>query len=585
MKKWEQIFHDISTQIVFFIFGAMVLYLTILSVLGTCVEVPRVYDDGRMMNYVYFLPDYPLKHLAVFIGFILVLLLIYSFQKGISIQRNAYLYIGIICSVFFAVALSFILLTRYRLGSDSSKVLNAANEFLAGNFQQFEQGGYMFKYPFQSGIMLYMCAFVLVFGESASLIMQIVNIFILIVAYYYIAKIVDLLWNRKKAAVATVFAMVVSLPMLFYITFVYGNYIGFMFAVMAMYQELMLFRDERTYRIILTAILISLAIIFKSNFLIIIIAMLLVGAVELIYKKKIALMIKFVAAVLVFFIVGNQLVTMVMSAMLGFDLPKGIPKTAWIVMGLEEGVVSPGSYSGRSGEIFEENNWDYDAANKAAKEEIMLMLNKYAGDWRSGVDFLGRKQASQWNEPSFQCFCILWGRENGYESPKWVQSLVKGRGNIALLELFNIGQTLVLAGVCLYLFLCYKEINLQKLFFAVIFVGGFLFHTFWESKSQYTMLYFLFLIPYMVSGYERLLYKLSAFVQKVKEKEIKIERQLFMKRALIAVCVIIIIIPTAGRLGRMKTFRYIFAPVSDEELLMQYKQQIDEITRGEAYFY
>lgn len=584
MNKWGKILYDIGTKSVLVIFGAIILYLTLLSVFGTCVEAIRVYDDGSMLNYVYFLPDNALKHLAVFIGFVVVLFLIYTFQKRFSIGRNAYLYVGIISIIFFAVALSFILLTQYKLGSDASKVMKTAYEFLEGDFHQFEQGEYMFKYPFQSGFMLYMCVFILAFGESAGLIMQIANIVILIVAYYYIGKIVDLFWGQKKAVIATVLMLTVSLPMLFYTTFVYGNYIGFMFAVMAIYQELMLFRDEKLYRVFLTAVFISLAIIFKSNFLIMIIAMLLVGAVEFLRNGKIALMIKFVGIVLAFFIIGNQLVTMVMSAALGFDLPKGMPKTTWIVMGLEEGVVSPGSYNGRSGEIFEKNNWDYDAANRAAKEEIKLMLGKYAKDWRRGLDFFGRKQASQWNEPSFQGFCILWGREQDHQTPAWLQSLVTGKGSVVLLELFNLSQTLVLAGVCLYLFLCYKDNSLQELFFAVIFIGGFLFHTFWEAKSQYTMLYFLLLIPYMVRGYERLLYKLTILIQKFREKEIKVEKQLLLKRALIVICAIIVIVPTVNRLGKMKTVRYIFAPVSDEELLMQYEQQIDEITSGGSIF-
>lgn len=585
MFKLGQILHDIGTKIVLVVFGAIILYLTVLSVFGTCVEAIRVYDDGRALNYVYFLPDHPLKHLAVFIVFIVVLLLIYSIQKRISLHKNTYFYVGIIFIVFFAAALIFILLTRYEIGSDSGKVMGVAYDFMNGDFHQFEPGTYMYKYPYQCVLMLYMCAFIMIFGESAGVMMQIANIVILIVSYYYIAKIAELLWNRKKTAIAVVLTMAVSLPMLFYTTFVYGNYIGFMFSVMAIYQELMLFKDEKTYRIFLSAGFITLAIIFKNNFLIMIIAMLLVGAVEFMRDKRIVLMVKFVGIVLASFIIGNQLVSVVMGAALGFDLPKGLPKTTWIVMGLEEAVVSPGSYNGRSGEIYEENNWDYDAANKAAKEEIALMLGRYADDWRRGLDFFGRKQASQWNEPSFQCFSILWGREGSYQVPAWLQSFIKGRGSVILLELFDLSQTLVLAGVCLYLFLCNKENSLQELIFAVIFVGGFLFHTFWEAKSQYTMLYFFLLIPYMVRGYERLLYKLTELMRQFKGKGINVERQLLIKRTLVAICVIIVIIPAANRLSRMKTVRYIFAPFSDEELVMQYEQKIEEITSGEAYFY
>ena len=33
-----------------------------------------------------------------------------------------------------------------------------------------------------------------------------------------------------------------------------------------------------------------------------------------------------------------------------------------------------------------------------------------------------------------------------------------------------------------------------------IFIGGFIFHLFWEAKGQYTITYFVLLIPYCVKG-------------------------------------------------------------------------------------
>lgn len=585
MGKWSHALYEIGTKFVLLLFGAIILYLSLLSICSTCVETGRTYEDGHIGNYVYFLPDNPLKHLAVLVGFVALSFIIYNYHKKINIQGNMLVYVKMICIVFCAVSVGFILLTRYELVSDSDKVMKAAYEFMAGDFHQFEPGGYMFKYPHQSGFMLYMCGFIHVFGESAGLVMQIINAVAMAVAYYHIAQIVYFFWEQKTMAIVTILLMSFSVPIIFYTTFVYGIYIGFMFAVMAMYQELMFFKDEKIYRVFLTALFMSLSIILKENSLIILVAVLLLGFVELLQKRRISSMVIFVGIVFAFYLIGNQLVDSTMSTILRFDLPKGMPATTYITMGVEEGVVSPGSYNGRNGEIYEEYNWDNYASNQAAKEEIALMMGKYIHDWRRGLDFFGRKQASQWNEPSFQSFCILWGREGDNEIPKWIQSIVAGKASVFLLELFNLSQTLVLAGVCLYLFLCRREIDLRELLFAVIFIGGFLFHTFWEAKSQYAMLYFMILIPYMVKGYSRLLYHLTAFFIKIKEQEVKIEKQFIIKRALIAICVIIIMIPAAARISKMKTFRYIFTPISDEELLTQYEEQIDEIKKGNAYFY
>lgn len=61
-------------------------------------------------------------------------------------------------------------------------------------------------------------------------------------------------------------------------------------------------------------------------------------------------------------------------------------------------------------------------------------------------------------------------------------------------------QTLIWAGVLLYLFLRWGSGNLYELMGAVIFLGGYLFHLFWESSASYTIPYFVLLIPYAVCG-------------------------------------------------------------------------------------
>ena len=47
----------------------------------------------------------------------------------------------------------------------------------------------------------------------------------------------------------------------------------------------------------------------------------------------------------------------------------------------------------------------------------------------------------------------------------------------------------------------FKRNDIKQLTFAIIFIGGFLFHLIWEAKCQYTITYFVLLIPYSVKGY------------------------------------------------------------------------------------
>ena len=48
----------------------------------------------------------------------------------------------------------------------------------------------------------------------------------------------------------------------------------------------------------------------------------------------------------------------------------------------------------------------------------------------------------------------------------------------------------------------------------ILFIGGFLFHLVWEAKGQYTITYFILLIPYAVAGYLIVAEKISSNVQK-----------------------------------------------------------------------
>ena len=45
-----------------------------------------------------------------------------------------------------------------------------------------------------------------------------------------------------------------------------------------------------------------------------------------------------------------------------------------------------------------------------------------------------------------------------------------------------------------------RQMPLHRLLLPMIFIGGFIFHLFWEAKGQYTITYFVLLIPYCVKG-------------------------------------------------------------------------------------
>ncbi len=598
-QRWKKLMEDgginrICAYIVWFIFGVIIFYLLLLSMLSTSIQAYRQYNDGQggtyLGGYVFFLPDSLAKNVLVLVGTIAVLFLIYTASQKVKGKGKIHLSVTplFLSVVVFVAASAFILSTQYSLFSDSAKLMSAAKEFMQGDFHQFDPGpdGYMFRYPYQKGFMLYICLMVKLFGEKSNVAMQIVNGAALAISYYYTGKIAALVWPDKSRGreTWTVLLMALFLPMFFYVTFVYGIIIGLMFSILALYQEFRFFKDEKKWRILLSALFISLSIIMKPQNLIMIITMLILAGVEFFRTKNKWGIGLFGVAVIVLWLMGGQCTDFIMESALGRKMPEGMPHSTCIVMGVEEGVVSPGSFNGRCGELFEENDYDYDATNKAAIEEIMQRFKKFAGDWRYGLDFFGRKSASQWNEPSFQSFTLLRGRNSEKEIPMWMQNLFKGKESILLMEVYNIMQTLILFGTLLYLLFCRKGQTLEQLGFAVIFIGGFIFHIFWEAKGQYAVHYYLLLISYMVQGYGEFILKLYGDWEKIKKKEKIIKRNISIKKAILVICVIMLIVPALHHVSGMKTFRYVFMPETSKELTEEYDKYMEEVKDGRAWY-
>ena len=77
----------------------------------------------------------------------------------------------------------------------------------------------------------------------------------------------------------------------------------------------------------------------------------------------------------------------VMEGLTGIEPAEGMPKTAWIGMGLQETGGAPGVWNGYSVSLYEENGYDYDKTNEAAKEKIMDQILIFLDDRSYGVDF------------------------------------------------------------------------------------------------------------------------------------------------------------------------------------------------------
>lgn len=563
---------NIAKYVVLILWGGIILYLTILSFLGTSAEAKRnIAAEGEISQYspyIYYLPDNPWKHIFFLIVFILVCLGIkYVLCKreaktNRTISDRTWLLGGMIS--FFLIGTFYVFCTQFRPSSDPAKLQLVASEMQQGNFGQFLEGEYMYRYPFQSGFLLVVYYVMKLFGDTEFVVMQFMNVLAVATACYCIYKSVQLIFHKNIRL--GWLAEISFIPILLYTTFVYGNLLSFAAAMAAVYLEFSFFDNEKISHAVFSAILISLAIILKSNSLIIFCAMLIYGLCKLVFKTNRIKVSLYILMLIAFYIIGNKAVEIWTENITGIQLSEGMPKIAWVAMGLQDGGMAPGYWTGSSVALYIENNYDYAKTSEAAMQVIEERLQYFIDDWRLGLDFFGRKIAAQWNEPTFQGIMISEGRTSERQIPGWINGMIEGRGRIYLSEMLNIFQTWVYFGALLYVIIFFRKCSLDELVFAVIMMGGFIFHLFWEGKSQYVMLYFFCLIPYAVFGYQAFVNLLWKFdYRSISKKKIK------------SICVgvvlaVVIAVPIGMHVKTMKTFQYTLGVRSSEELLTEYSE-------------
>ena len=501
----------ICNKIVLICFGALSFCLTVLSMLETSTET--TIEESRKIIY---LSDHPFKHIVVVLG---VLLLVCGLQRwkdrrnpateGIKEKKDRIA--GILLIFVFGIAgILYISFTQLQPISDPGKLQTIADEMLQGDFHQFQEGEYMHRYPFQSGYLLLIYYLMKVAGSREVLILQFANVLAAVWSYYTVYRMAGRVWNNRNNAI--LLAEILFTPMLLYTSFVYGNLLSLGMAAEAIYLEYRYFEEKKVCYIPASAILISVAIVLKSNSLIFFCGMLLYGLYQLFREEKIVQKGRIVLILGVFLLVylaGGKLITRQMERIIRQPLPQGMPKLTWVAMGLEDGGEAPGYWNGTSVRIYTENDYDAEKTTQAAAEEIKEQIKQFRNNWKNGVKFFAKKTAAQWSEPTFGSIEISRNRESEKPLPGWISGIYEENENAWYIELCNLYQTLVYMGTLLYVLTRWKTVRTEELIYAVIVMGGFAFHLFWEGKSQYVMPYFWLLIPYAVMGYEMTGKKLS----------------------------------------------------------------------------
>lgn len=516
MMREKNPLYNIVNSVIRILVTGIVFLLFLHSIFSTSFLGETAKEDGTMQTVTRNIADSPMRHLLVFFVVTAGALLLYR-QLGKRqavrnrIDQQTTKILGMLCLLVFLAGSCFIMMTQLLPGSDPAKVYAVAMQWRAGDFTAFEEGNYLFCYPFQSGIVLFYYLLSFVFGIDNTVGLQFVNLAALVIIYYLLAWFMRFQWREDKLVpVAAYLALMGWVPLFFYITYIYGILPGMACSLGAVCLAAKYLRTRRIQYMAGSALCIGLATVLKMNCLIYLVAIacfMLYDAVDLLLVKKEPgkkwmASIGFVI-VMAFSVWGcNQVTEKYVEHLSGYDMPEGEVMLSWVVMGLQEAPRGPGNYNGYNGNVFFNNNFDTDLANEQSLADLKKIIKRMAADpLDEGVDFFARKTAYQWNDPTFIAMERMSGRKSAIDLAASVRSLIEGKGSVMLSVCLNYVQTWILAGMLLYLLLHWRSRNLYELMVAVVFLGGYLFHLIWESSASYTIPYFVMLIPYAAKGF------------------------------------------------------------------------------------
>lgn len=411
--------------------------------------------------------------------------------------------IGIAVTVLIAIFLIwYIHITQFEITSDQMICMQCASDLLKGDFEVWETG-YMSVYPFQNGIVFFDALLIMMFEDRAFVAFQYINVIFFIIAVMA-AYVTCRYMFKNKTSIFIWIVMLTFYPFAMYVVYCYGTMIGFSFAMLAVMFLFMYFDRKGIGYFVLCGVSMLLSVIIKSNYLIVLVGIVLYLLFDAIVQKKAKSIAGAVVIISIYFL-GNCVMNTVIENVTKRPVAEGIPKIAWVAMGLNEAVNTPGWYDNYNGYVYEKNDRNRKATIAECKDHIRDRLEILSSNGRNFIRFFYKKTASQWGNPTWECF-NLQGRVSGTPDNAIKRNVWEyGEKCQIYKNILNVVQTLINFGVVMYILLCwknFKNIRVYELFYAVLMIGAFIFYTFWEAKSQYAAPYYFLIIPYAVMGWK-----------------------------------------------------------------------------------
>lgn len=303
--------------------------------------------------------------------------------------------------------------------------------------------------------------------------------------------------------------------MAIYSIFCYGNLCGLMFICFSIYNYFR-YRNKRAFKnLILCGVFGACAALIKSFFLIANIALAIFLLLDMIMNKKIRSVLGIVVMILIYSL-SNVAINKSIESITKREISGGIPKLAWVVMGLRNNNDSYGWWDSYNNYVYQNFGRDTKKVNEKCKSDLFdFIVPNMIKNPKKTVKFFYRKITSEWNNPTLEAFVIQdvkTANETQYEN---IKKLAKDPYNKGYIKFLDLLQTLTYFGILIFILdkiIHFRKFDINELLIATAMIGAFIFFAFWEAKSQYIAPFYFMQLPYSINGWN---YFVNFWIKKI----------------------------------------------------------------------
>lgn len=419
---------------------------------------------------------------------------------------------ALIWTVFISLFILF--LFRVRVSCDSEHISDIAIAFLNGDYSSMTGDGYLVHYPHQLGMIGLLQTVYYLFGIENLMVLQFLNVIAVFSTVYYLHRITAEMFHQSQIQAILSLLCMGMLPLYLYTTFIYGDIPGLGLIIPAIYYLLRYLNTRQKHYCIPAFLCTTFAIVLKSNN-----SVILVAAVFILFLHTLQEKDKFALLFALLLISGptlaNTCIYTYYTNVSGLDsIPAGIPKIAWVAMGLQTNeYIENGWYNSYNWNIYSSHEYDTVATTQACITSIKESVQGFFTAPKSGLQFFYKKFISQWNDPGYQAqITIEWYSRHRDDHSLLALWLIYGNGRFVLEGVMNLYHFIILLGGSIYAFCSLRKQKLANTLLPLSVFGGYLFHLIWEAGGRYGLGYFILCVPMAAWGYFKLSETLSCLI-------------------------------------------------------------------------